>query len=257
MEPGCQMVFVDTPGYAPARNLLGEMMAGGAVASAREADLIVYVIDSADPEPGDGMKRLLGRQEQPKILALNKIDLVAKDALLPLIDKFSKQDIFREIVPISAIKEDGTDRLLGIIRAVLPPGPSWYGSQTEAMPDSWLIQEIVQEKIFRLLHKEVPYGCGVLVQDIEREGQIIRIRANILVERDSHRPIVIGEKARTLKKIGTDSRLELEKLLGSKVHLELWVKVDQEWRDRESRLSELGYAHPGTVPRPGKRGKIP
>lgn len=250
------MVFVDTPGFTPPRNLLGEMMSGGAVASAREADVIVYVLDSAHPEETEGMKRLLGRDEKPKLLALSKIDLVPKETLLPIIDKFHKSGLFREIIPVSALKKDGTDRLLDCVRAALPSGPPWYGSEGEATPDESTVQEIVQEKIFRQIHREVPYGCGVLVEEIQREGGIVKIRARILVERESHKPIIIGEKGRALKKIGTDARLELESILGSKVHIELWVKIEKGWRDRESRLADLGYAQPGAVPGPQKRGRI-
>lgn len=255
-ETGNQIVFVDTPGFTAARNLLGEMMSGGAVASAREADVILYVLDSAHPEETEGMKRLLGREEKHKLLVLSKIDLVPKETLLPIIDKFHKSGMFREIIPVSALKNDGVERLLVSVRAALPSGPAWYGDETGAPPDESMVQEIVQEKIFRRLHKEVPYGCGVLVEEAVREGGLIRVRARILVEKESHKPIVIGEKGQTLKKIGTDARLELEKILGSKVHLELWVKIEKGWRDRESRLADLGYAQQGTVMGRQKRGRI-
>ena len=242
-EPGYQFVFVDTPGFGEGQQKLGELMTRTATVAAREADVILYVIDATRPESGNAMKRLLKGNTHPAILVVNKSDAVPKPALLPLMERYGTFSEFREIVPLSALREDGTAMLLGLVRALLPVGPRWYdaASALRAEPESALVQEVIQERMFERLHQEIPYGCAAQVESMEREGNLLRIEAVILVERNSHKPIMIGAGGSMIKQVGTEARLELERTLGCKVYLSLRVKVEEDWRDREAVLSDLGY----------------
>jgi len=244
-EPGCQIIFVDTPGYCESRNRLGELMGRTVMSAARESDIILYVVDAVKPESEEGLTKLLGRTKVPVLLVVNKIDLVPKPELLPLLERLNGLLTFKELVPISALHADGTSLLLDLIRQQLPEGPTWYdGGSAAPVADPALVQEVIQEKLFAQLHQEVPYGCAVLVEQVEREESLLRVEAMIVTERESHKPILIGGGGSRLKTIGTQARLELERLLGVKVFLKLWVKVEEDWRNREAVLADLGYVSP-------------
>lgn len=243
-EPGCQVIFVDTPGTGAFHTRLGELMGRTARAAVREADIILYVIDATQPELGEGLEKRLRDVKAPVVLALNKIDRVSKDSLLPLLQRLNEMKKFEELVPISATKEDGTGRLLDLIKARLPQGPPWYEqSATERQQaDQVLVQEVIQEKLFSSVHQEIPYSCGVLIEQMEQDGGLLRIEATIVTERESHKPILIGERGSRLKEIGTEARKELERLLKTKVFLKLWVRIEKDWRNRDALLADLGYA---------------
>ena len=242
-EPGCQMVFVDTPGYCQATNRMGIRMREGAVEAARESDVVLYVVDAGAPESGDAMRELLAQSRAPKLLALNKIDLLPKPALLPLLGRFNAMEKFEELVPVSALDADGTSLLLDLFRCRLPEGPALFDETSAGggPADRAVVQEVIQEKLFSRVHQEVPYACAVLVDEMEREGNLLRVSATIIAERESHKPIVIGAGGSMLKAIGTEARRELEEILGCRVFLKLWVKVEKDWRDRGSVLTDLGY----------------
>ncbi len=245
-EPGFQMVFVDTPGFGEVQHKLGEMMSRNALAAAKEADVVVYVVDATRPEPGSALKKLLAGNTKPALLVLNKADAVPKPALLPLLERFAPMAAFAELVPVSALTGDGVDLLLGLIRSRLPEGPRWYDATAaeRVAPVAGLVQEVVQEKLFERMHQEIPYGCAVQVESLEQDGGLLRIEAVILAERESHKPILIGAGGAMVKAVGTEARLELEKALGTKVFLALRVKVEEGWRDRDAVLADLGYALP-------------
>jgi len=242
-EPGCQMVFVDTPGLAKAEGALGAFMGRTAVSAARDADVILYVVDARNSEEDARIKQVLTDPQAPVILVLNKVDLVPKPELLPILERYGQGGRFAEIVPISARDGDGVDIVRRLVRDRLPAGPKWFESVGEGpkVPEPPLVQEIVQEHLFRRVHQEVPYGCGVMVESIRLDGALVRIQAVVLVERESHKGIVIGAKGAMLKAVGMESRLELERLSGYRVFLGLQVKVEPDWRNRTAVLGELGY----------------
>jgi len=245
-EPGCQMVFVDTPGFGAVEHKLGEMMSTTALAAAKDADVVLYVLDATRPESGAAMKKLLAGNTHPALLIVNKVDAVPKPALLPLLERFGKMSEFKELVPVSALTQDGVDLVLKLVRDLLPEGPRWYDetSTERVSPVTGLVQEIIQEKLFERMHQEIPYGCAVQVENVEQDGGLLRIDAVILAERESHKPLLIGARGSMIKEVGTEARLELEKVLGKKVYLALRVKVEEGWRDRDAVLADLGYALP-------------
>jgi GTP-binding protein Era len=245
-EPDAQFVFVDTPGLAGGGNALADFMAKSAHATAREADVVLYVSDAARPErPDEAVRRLSGARGRV-ILVLNKVDVVDKPLLLPAMRRFHETGRFEEIVPISALTGDGVDRLLALVRARLPEHPPWYPEEAGAggarpVPEPSLVQDLIQAQLFERVHQEVPYSCGVAVRSVEEDGALVRIEADILVERKGHKPIVIGSGGSMLKEVGTAARRQLEALLGRKVFLRLWVKVEPDWRNRPAILADLGY----------------
>ena len=245
-EPGCQIVFVDTPGLARPENRLGKMMVESAAQTARTADLVLYVMDASHPEESPEANRILRDTNIPIILVLNKVDLVPKPSLLPQLERLWASGRYLDIVPAAASKRDGTDILLKLVRQRIPEGPRWYGEKekADAMPQSVLIQEIIQEKVFVHTKQEVPYSCGVMVEGIEREGALVRVIAAIIVEREAHKPILIGKGGRMISLIGTEARVDLQEMFGAHVYLDLRVKVEEDWREREAVLSDMGYLTP-------------
>jgi GTP-binding protein Era len=215
-----------------------------AAAAAREADVMLLVVDAERPAAGGLAEDLLrGRPDgRPVLLVLNKVDRVRKPVLLPLMRRFHDAGGFAEIVPVSALHLDGTDLLLDLVRARLPEGPPWFtAGEAEAAPMAALVQEIVQERLFSNVHQEIPYGSAVLVDACALDGEMLRADATVLVDRDSHKGMVIGKGGSMIRIVGTEARLELERVLRRKVALKLNVKVEAGWRDREAVLTDLGY----------------
>lgn len=234
---GFQAVFVDTPGLIQPKYPLQEYMAKATWTTAREGDLILWLVDVRD-EP----KKLkdLGISI---ILVMNKVDLLKdKSVLLPLIDEYRKQRVFRELIPISALTGDGVDELLRLIENHLPLGPPLYPPDrlTESS-ERFIASEIIREKIFLLLKQEVPYGTAVRVEEYKEKEETLYIEATIFVERRSQKGILIGKGGGMLKRIGQLSRQELEEALGKRVFLQLWVKLREGWRKRKKDLRYLGY----------------
>ncbi len=241
-----QIVFVDTPGIHQAKDLFNRLMVEQALKAIEEVDSVVFLIDVANrnPQAEEKIIEILHKAQKPTILALNKIDLVKKGELLPLIDFFSHLFPFRAIVPISALERDGLEELVNEIVATLPPGPMYYQpDMTTDQSERMLVAEIIREKIFLLTRQEVPYASAVVVEEFneDQERNLIRIQATVYVEKDSQKGIIIGKGGQMLKKIGTLAREELEFLLGRKVHLEIWVKVLKGWRKEEKALKRLGF----------------
>ena len=239
-----QFLFVDTPGYQTQHaNALNRAMnrTSGQVAS--EVDVVVLVIDASGWDARDEpLLELLGAGA-PVILALNKVDKVAdkRRVVATLAAAAAKRD-FAALVPVSATKGTQLKALLGEVRRRLPEGPPAYGpDEITDRPERFLAAELVRERIFRLLGDELPYAIAVEVEDFSTEGNLRRIAATIHVDRPGHKAIVIGEKGATLKRIGTEARHTMEALFGSRVHLELWVKVKRGWADSDAALRQLGY----------------
>ena len=239
-----QVVFVDTPGVHKPTHRMNVRMVDVALETMREVDVLCLVVDvSVKPGPGDRyLLGLLKDVKTPVILALNKVDLVAKPRLLPIIDHYQRQHPFVEIVPSSATDGTNVDVLEKLFLQHLPEGePLYPADYVTDQPERFFIGEIVREQVLRLTHDELPFSTAVIVDRIEpADDKITNIYCTILVERESQKPIVIGRAGAMIKQIGTAARAELERYLESRVFLDLHVKVKSEWRDDERLLDEMG-----------------
>ena len=242
-----QMVFVDTPGIHNPKNKLGEFMRNSAIDTLDDVDIILYLVEATDKGIGPGDQSIisaLSKTETPVILAINKVDLIEKQRILPLIEQYSKAYDFKEIIPISAIDAKTADLVFNVLKEYLPEGEKLYpDDMLTDQPARVMVQELIREKMLELLDEEVPHGVGVeVVRYKENEEQdILGIDANIYCEKASHKGIIIGKGGAMLKKIGTRAREDIERLLGMKVVLKLWVKVKEDWRNSDFMLNELGY----------------
>lgn len=246
--PGAQIVFMDTPGIHKPLSRMNERMMSFVRQALEERDLALLIVDaSAKFGKGDEFAlELLKEYAPPTILLLNKIDVIAKPRLLPLMDRYSKLHNFEGIIPISAKINDGLDSVLKAVVARLPEGPEYFPPDIYTdQPERFLASEIIREKVIQHTRQELPYVTAVLIDRFEESETITRIYATILVERESQKPIVIGGAGNLVKQIGTEARLELEKLFPPKVFLGLDVKVEPEWRDNRSVLASLDYRQEG------------
>jgi GTP-binding protein Era len=247
--PQAQIVFVDTPGIHKPKHRLGQMMVDSALGTIGDVDLILMVVD-ADKASGPGDEFILEKlkgTKTPVILVINKVDRVEKPQLLPLISFFSKQFDFTEIVPVSARTGENLDRLLPLMIGYLPEGPQYYPEDVVTdQPENLILSELVREKVLWLTRQEVPHSVAVVIDEV-RDGEkgVKVIRATIYVERDSQKVILIGQGGEMMKQIGQKARVEIEKTLGMKVFLELWVKVKPGWRQNERALQDFGFDRQG------------
>ena len=243
-RPNAQVVLVDTPGLHRPESALGRQMMGEVEAALEAVDLVVLVLDASE-KFGQGDRRAVERVlrfDGPRLLLLNKIDRVPKAELLPLIESVSKLGKFDEIIPISALKGDGVDRVLEKFIEYLAAGsPHFPVDQYTDQPERFLAGEIVREKAIEATSQEVPHAIAVLVDSFEETEKLIRIRATIYVDREGQKGILIGSGGSTLKKIGTAARKELETILGAKIFLELYVKVQKNWRENPQVVRQLDW----------------
>jgi GTP-binding protein Era len=241
----CQMIFFDTPGILEPRYRLQQALVRAAYQAMKEADVQLMLVEpAAAPQQQDlGLLNRLADTGKPIILAINKIDTVPKDNLLPLIDAFRDKQNLKEIVPISALHQDGVERLGEVLEKYLPVHAPFYDTELVTdHPERFLAAEIVREKVFLRYAEEIPYSTSVQVEEfIERPGHKDYIRAVIYVERESQKGILIGKGGQALKQVGKMAREEMESLLGRPVYLELFVAVKEKWRERDSELRSLGY----------------
>ena len=243
-RPDGQIVFIDTPGLHDPDTVLNKQMMREVSAALEGIDLLLMMVDASRTLPhADSLLLERGQRFAGKtILALNKIDRVPKPKLLPLIDAFAKAFPFAALVPISALKGGGCQELLEQIVAKLPEGePFFPEDQITDQPERFLVSEIIREKAIDLTYHEVPHALAVVVDRFEETPKILRIHATLNVERDSQKKILIGHKGEMLKKVGTEARKELEKLLGTKIFLEMFVKVVPGWRENLTKVRELDW----------------
>jgi len=241
--PDAQAVFVDTPGIHKPTHRLNVRMVDTALEAMRDVDVVVLVVDaSVRPGPGDSyMLDLVGKSGVPTLLALSKVDLVAKPRLLPLLERYQQAHAFTDYLPVSVVDDTNVEALERAIVARLPEGeplfpPDYLTSQTER----FMVAELVREQVLRLTHDELPFSTTVVVDRFEEEpGAITRLYCTIWVERESQKPIVVGKGGAMVKAIGTAARVELERELDRRVHLDLHVKVKADWRDNERLLDEI------------------
>jgi GTP-binding protein Era len=239
-----QIVFVDTPGVHKPTHRMNVRMVDIALESMREVDVLCLVVDvSVKAGPGDRyLLNVLKDVKTPAILALNKVDLIAKPRLLPMIDKYQREHPFVEIVPVSAADGTNVDALEKLFLQHVPEGePLYPADYVTDQPERFFIGEIVREQVLRLTHDELPFSTAVIVDRIEAAADgITNIYCTILVDRESQKPIVVGRAGSMIKEIGTAARRELERYLNARVFLDLHVKVKSEWRDDERLLDEMG-----------------
>ncbi|MCA1181549.1 GTPase Era [Bacillus licheniformis] len=240
-----QTIFIDTPGIHKPRHKLGDFMMKVAHNTLKEVDLILFMIN-AEEGYGKGDEFIIERLKgvkTPVFLIVNKIDRIHPDELLVLIDEYRTRYPFQEIVPISALEGNNIDTLLKQIEDYLPEGPQFYPSdQVTDHPERFIISELIREKVLHLTREEIPHSIAVSIESIqERENGSVYVSATIVVERDSQKGIVIGKRGSLLKEIGKRARTDIEALLGSSVFLELWVKVQKDWRNKMSQLRDFGF----------------
>ncbi len=241
--PEAQIVFIDTPGIHKPRHKLGEFMLREAREAIEMVDLIVFMVETETPKDADlAIIEKLKKLTKPVILAINKIDKADKGSILPVIDVYNHLYHFKEIIPISALKKDGIDILIENIKKYLPHSPKLYPDEIITdQAERFIASEFIREKIMKYTGDEIPYSVAVDIESWEESEKLIKIKANIYVEREGQKIIIIGKKGERLKKIATEARLDIEKLLGAKVFLEVWVKVRKKWRERDILLKSLGY----------------
>lgn len=245
---GAQIAFLDTPGLHKPDHLLNRRMVRAAVDTLEDADVLYMLMDATSrPGPGDlsaikYMKEALAKQPRPVILVMTKIDLVNKHKMLPVLDQYAQLFAWTEVVPVSAQVNDNVERLLAVTVPYLPSGEGLYGE--DVVTDQTmrtLAAEMIREKVIQATEDEVPYATAVEIDEFVEEGRLAKIRASIMVERETQKGILIGKHGERLKSIGTQARLDMEKVFGMKVFLELWVKVRKDWREDEQALVQLGY----------------
>lgn len=243
-RPGAQIVLVDTPGLHRPGNALGRQMLEEIDKATDGVDLVALIVDATRPFgredrfPLERARRFSG----PVFLLLNKIDRIEKQRLLPLIESYRSQHNWAEVIPVSALRGDGTDILIQEMTRYLPEGPPYFPEdQFTDQPERFLAAELVREKAVALAEQEVPYCIGVSIDRFDESDRLICIYATILVEREGQRGILVGKGGATMKKIGTQARIELEELLGAKVFLELFVKVQPGWRESRSIVEGLDW----------------
>ena len=245
-EPLAQIIFLDTPGIQDPRTRLDRQMMEEVRSGLAERDLLLYLVDVSRPVSSREQEAVewVRRAGAPTFLLLNKVDAIPKLQLLPLIDRYRKLHDFAEIFPISALKGENLSILVESIVGRLPEGPLYFpADQIMEQPLRFLAGEIVREKVIQQTGKELPYACAVIVREFEEKKTLVRIAADIFVERDGQKAIVIGAGGRMLKLIGTQARHELERILGQKVFLELNVRVREGWREDPRFLAELDWRH--------------
>lgn len=242
--PDAQLVFLDTPGIHKARGKLGKAMVHTAMSAVQEADVLLMMIEVKEPF-GKGDSFIIESLPKPAILVINKIDKIKKSELLTIIDESRRfEGKFSEVIPISALNADGIDDLLSTIVNYLPEGPRYFPEDmfTDQL-ERFLAAEFIREKIFQLTRQEIPYKTAVAIEEFKDipEKKLVRISAVVYVERGNHKGIIIGKNGEMLKEIGQQSREDIERVLGSKVFLEIWVKVSERWTERENLIRDFGY----------------
>ena len=241
-----QIIFLDTPGIHKAKNKLGEYMVNVAEQTLKDVDVILWLVEPTT-YIGAGEKHIAEQLQKTSlsvILVINKVDTVKKEDILQVIDNYRKLYDFAEIIPASALRGQNTKDIVNSLFKYMPYGPMFYDEDTVTdQPQRQIVAEIIREKALHALDEEIPHGIAVTIEKMrERKGQhIVDIEATIICERDSHKGIIIGKQGSMLKKIGSNARFEIEKMLEERVNLKIWVKVKKDWRDSDTLMKNFGY----------------
>jgi GTPase len=239
-----QLVFIDTPGIHRPRTKLGSYMTDTALRTLEEVDLILFIVDnSLSAGPGDKyILELLTQVKTPVYLLINKIDLIGPEQYKTLFEEYEKSGLFKEIIGISALENKNVDTLVEKLKNSVEDGPMYFpADQVTDHPERFLVGEIIREKLLKYLEDEIPHGVAVEIEAYEEKTNITNISAVIYCEKKSHKGMIIGKEGRKLKGVGKSAREDMEALLGTKVFLQLWVKVKENWRDSDTALSGFGY----------------
>ncbi|WP_042275588.1 GTPase Era [[Clostridium] dakarense] len=242
----CQIVFLDTPGIHKPKNKLGEFMVKSATDAFKNVDVVLYVVDDSKKiGPGDRMIiEDLKKINTPVVLVINKMDQIEEQDLFDMMKMYHAEGVFKQIVPISALKGRNVKELLQVVSKHLEEGPKYFPDyMITDQPERVLVSELIREKVLHYIHDEIPHGVAVEIEKMKpRKGkEIVDVSAVIYCERDSHKGIIIGKNGRKLKGIGKSAREDMELLLGSQINLQLWVKVKENWRNLQSSVSNFGY----------------
>lgn len=245
-DKACQIIFIDTPGLHKPKTKLGDFMVNSALDTLKEVDAVVYLVDDSEKiGPGDQfILEQLAAVKTPVILAINKVDLISPEKYVKIVENYQPYGFIKEVISISALQNKNIDVLMNYIKGYLKPGPLYYPDDILTdLPEKAVVAELIREKLLHYLDDEIPHGVAVEIESFkERKGQaLIDIRATIICERDSHKGIIIGKAGRKIKGVGKSAREEIEHLLGTKVFLELFVKVRPGWRDSDTFLKNFGY----------------
>ncbi len=245
-RPASQLIFIDTPGIHKAKRPLNIRIVDAALSALGNVDIVLIMIDVANPDPDSEafIVKKLEKIKLPVVLVLNKIDLVNKPALLNIMDRWAKAYSFEAIIPVSAITGNQIDELIAAMETLLPEGPPYYPEDTITdMPERFIAAEMIREKVFRLTGQEIPYSTAVSVHSFseEKKGGLVKIHATIHVERSSQKGMIIGKNGSKLKMIGTEARKEIERMVGTKVYLKLFVRVHKNWSKDAKSLRRFGY----------------
>ncbi|AFS69942.1 MULTISPECIES: GTPase Era [Exiguobacterium] len=241
-----QTIFIDTPGIHKPKHKLGDFMMKVATNALREVDAILFMINVTEPK-GKGDEFIIEKLKDldtPIILVMNKVDLIHPNDIPPIIESYQNELDFAAVVPISALQGNNVEPLLQEIAKILPEGPMYYpADQITDHPERFIISEMIREKVLQKTRDEVPHSIAVAIDQIKtrEDGNMVDIHATILIERDSQKGIIIGKRGALLKEIGSEARTDIEMLLGTKVYLNLWVKVQKDWRNKAGQLRELGF----------------
>lgn len=242
---GCQMAFVDSPGFQTRhRNLLNRSLNRRAGEAARDADVVAFVLEAMHFDAADRAALARVPADRPVVAVINKVDRVrAASQLLPFIARVAREHAFAAIVPVSASTGRNVPELLRVLRGLLPEGPALYpADQLTDRDERFFAAELLREKLFRALTDELPYSCEVMIDSFREDGRLRRIDATVWVEREAHKPIVLGREGATLKRIASEARKDMERMFGGKVFLQTWVKVKRGWSEDQRTLRQLGYA---------------
>jgi GTP-binding protein Era len=243
--PGCQMAFIDSPGFQTRhRNLLNRSLNRRAGEAARDADVVAFVLEAMHFDAADRAALARVPDGHTTVAVINKVDRVRNAAsLLPFVARVAREHAFAAVVPVSATTGRNVPELMRVLAALLPEGPPLYpADQLTDRDERFFAAELLREKLFRALAEELPYSCEVMVDSFREEGRLRRIDATLWVEREAHKPIVIVRGGATLKRIATEARKDMERLFGGKVFLQVWIKVKRGWSEDERLLRQLGYA---------------
>lgn len=245
-EEDCQIVFLDTPGIQKPKNKLGEYMLKVSKSTLEEVDIVTFMVDES-MKTGRLDNYIINQLKDiktPIILLINKIDKIDQQQMDKLVSKYDDLNMFSYIIPVSAVNGTNVDKYVETIKKLLPEGPQYFPEDMITdQPERLIISEIIREKALEYLKEEVPHGIFVAIDSIEKreDKDLIDVHATIYCEKESHKGIIIGKRGQMLKEIGKSARLDIEKLLGSQVNLQLWVKVEKNWREKENKLRYFGY----------------